>query len=524
MTGRPGRFTVCTMSNATRERQTGELGFSAEVFGETVESEVPTHARYRKLVYEWIEARLCYDGGADYLANFISKHPRERDEDHGRRKVRAIHPNYLRSVIDTHASHLLRTSPTRDFGEFSQYLDDVDLQGTTADDFARDCAIFAQREGRAVAVVDRIDPDGGTARTRAQERAAGRRPFVSLVAGEDFVNWDVDRFGTLNWGVIREVADESREWNPGDDGDDGDEYQYRKWTRAGWELYRWTGKGKGRRLASVASGEHPVGEVPIALLYFGHRDKPQPTASAPTRDLVRMNRRITNLYSLMDEQIYHYVFSLLVVGNTTFDELQKVHWSVQGALAVPTADVEVGMKPFYLAPDVAQVATIQQQITETAAAIRVLSGLGRENEKGADQPSGLALQMMTIDKIAMMKKRAAAMESFEHQLWTLGAKWMRASSDSDEPTIEAPSYTREFIGSELAQALEDAIAFESLRIGGESRIENMALVARRYFADKVSAERLDELVQDVRGRLKANPEQGIEPPRRTFPALQQQAG
>lgn len=502
---------------ATRNDQVGPVSFQAETFGETVESEVPTHRCYRKHVYEWIEARLCYDGGADYLHNFVLKHPRERDEDHNRRRIRAIHPNYLRSVIDTHASHLLRQSPSRELGELGELVDNVDLQETAADDFARDCAVRAQREGRAVVLVDRFDPDGGTARTRAQEREAGRRPFFSLVAGEDFINWDVDRHGRFNWAIVREVADTDREWNPDEDDDSAPVHQYRKWTRTGWELYTWAGKGKGRHLAMTAQGDHPVGEVPIAILYFGQREKPQPIASSPTRDLMRMNRRITNLYSLMDEQLYHYVFSLLVVGGATYDDLAKVHWSVQGALSVPTADVEANMKPFYLSPDVAQVSVIESQIAETAQAIRVLSGLGRENERSGDQPSGLALQMMTTDKTAMLKKRASAMEFFELQCWTLAAKWMRESADAAEPTITAPSYTREFISAELAQALEDAIAFETLRIGGESRVENMALAVRRFFTDKVTPERLEELVEDARTRLAQNPDQGLEPPRRQFP-------
>lgn len=452
------------------------------------------HPIYKKYRPRWEEYRLAYEGGDEYLDQFLFRHEKERQADFMRRRERAFYPNHVKAVIDTYAAHLYREPiPRSSDSEILQaFWQDIDLLDSTADDLWESAAQLVQRDGRCAIVVDRFDPDGGEAATRAQELEAGRRPYAYTVESEDIVDWDVDRVGRFHWVVIREVADVERGWL---DEHPGTTYQYRVWTPSEWILYRPQGDdedGGETKFVEVDRAEHPVGRVPVVFAFWGRRGGVEPVSESAIKDLAPMNRRLTNLYSLIDEQIYQHVFNILAAPQSTYDSLKSTEWGASGV--VPYAD-DVANPPHYIGPDVSQIEAIHKQIEKTEGTIRQLSGLGRVNEETAHVQTGIALSYLTMDKDALLAQFAQQMERKEAEVDDLALRWMDDSSEVER------EYPQSFDPREVEDELEAALQFEGLNPGGQAHVENVVEAVKARLGSRVSAERLEEIISDVRQRL-----------------------
>lgn len=449
-----------------------------------------THPLYSQQLDAWTEYRLCYEGGAPYLERYLARHTKERQVDFEARLSRAIHPNHTRSVIDTYAAHLYREPipRTSTVATLDALWADMDLLATPADEFYERAAQLVQRGGRVAVVVDRLDPDGGQALTRAQERAAGRRPYAYLVSTEDIIDWRVDRRGQLIWVAIRERVDLERE--PLSLSSEQPAEHVRIWTRDSWELVELVkGEDGAWQKLKIDEGTHPCGRVPVAFAFWGARMGVEPVAQGALTDLAPMNRRLTNLVSLIDEQIYQHVFSILAVPRSTWDALEQVNWSVSGTL--PFHD-EVKATPYYLSPDVGQISAIRAEIDKTEAQIRILSGMGRVNDDIKHvMSSGVALSYITMDKDALLSKFGQRMARLEAEVDNLALAWMAESGEADR------EYPTSFDPADLEAELSHALKFASLNIPGLATREAWAAITRAYLGSRVSPERLEELVQDV---------------------------
>lgn len=448
----------------------------------------PLYASNRAL---WEECRLSYEGGRAYLKRYLAKHSKERSEDWLLRLERSFYPNHIRAIVDTYAAHLFRAHIPRksDSATLQAFWDDVDLLHNSADEFYEAVSQLVQRDGRAAIVVDRHDPDAGAAQTRAQEREAGRRPYAYVVAAEDVIDWDVDRLGNMQWAMVRELSDVERDWmteHP------GVAYQYRVWTPAEWILYREQGEGEEAGLVEVDRGEHPVGEVPLVWVFWGRRQGVEPISEPAIGDLTPMARRLTNLYSLIDEQIYQHVFNIMAVPESTYAALQGVDWSVSGA--IPFKD-DVRNTPFYLGPDVSQIRAIQEQIEKTESSLRQLSGLGRVNEDTKHVQTGIALSYLTMDKDALLAKFAQKMERAEAQVDLFAQRWMGESAESER------QYPDSFDPLDLKDELDAALKFAGLGLQGEAMVENAIQAIKARLGPRVSSERLEEIESDLRRQL-----------------------
>jgi hypothetical protein len=454
------------------------------------------HPLYSAQLAAWTEFRLCYEGGAPYLSGYLGRHTKERAADFTARLGRAIHPNHCRAVVDTYAAHLYRQKipRTSSTSTLDELWEDMDLLGTPADEFYERAAQLVQRGGRVAVVVDRLDPDGGAALTRAQERAAGRRPYAYAVDTEDIIDWRVDRRGQLVWVAIRERAEDERA--PMATTTEEVPERVRIWTRTDWTLVELTKGEDGVSVTTeVARGEHPCGEVPVAFAFWGSRKGVEPVGDSALTDLAPMNRRLTNLVSLIDEQIYQHVFSILAMPRSTWDALEQVNWSVSGAL--PFHD-ETTHTPYYLSPDVGQIAAIRAEIDKTESQIRMLSGLGRMNaDMGYAVSSGIALSYITMDKDALLSKFGQRMARLEAHVDRLALAWMAETGEA------AREYPTGFDPQDLDAELAAAMKFASLKIPGLASREAWAAITRAYLGSRVTPERLDELLQDIMNQPEA---------------------
>ena len=261
------------------------LGYTREL--ETQVVEIPTHPLYTYMAPLWREYRLGYDGGHEYLAAYLRKHPKEVEAFYRERLARAYYPNKLKPTVDTYAAYLYQRPIKRESPSevITGMWADMDRKGTDADAFFARAGREVQITGSVAVVVDRYQP--GTPRSRADERAMGIRPYGSLARAEDVIDWDVDERGEAVWAIVRE-RDQSVRTPFG--GDAQAPFAYRLWTREGWSLHRFSvsGEGKDQTLVNelVDQGEHGLGRVPIVWAFWGERMGDELVAGGrPTRTL-----------------------------------------------------------------------------------------------------------------------------------------------------------------------------------------------------------------------------------------------
>lgn len=452
----------------------------------------PTHPLYQHHLHDWRRFRAAHEGGRTYIDLALTKHEHEKDKNFKRRVERAIYPNHIRSVIETYSAHLYRDAIARESGAsgpvdelLREFWSDIDLLTTPADEFFEEVSQLVQQQGRAAIVCDRLDAEDAPS-SRAQENELGVRPYCYTVAAEDLINWDLDRRGRLAWVTIRETPDQARSPTHEDSGEPV--YQYRVWYPDRWDLWAEGEEGA----VKIDSGEHPCGEVPVTLVFFGKRHGRQIVADSALKDLEPQNRRLVNLVSLMDEQIHQYVFSLLAVPQSTYDALETVNWSVSGA--IPYHD-DVSSPPHWIAPDVGQIAAIRAEANKTESTIRQLSGLGRVNEETKHVSTGIALSYLTFDKDALLAKFAERMRRAELQVARHAAAWMGHEVQTEQMIL---SYPNSFDPQDLRDSLDAALKVTSLGISGEALFEVQAFALRELLGSRISGDRLQELLATLK--------------------------
>lgn len=457
---------------------------------------------YDRHVDEWAFYRESVEGGEEYLCRHIFMHPKERRLYYDRRLIRAVFPNHARVIVDTYTAQVYKSTITRkaatDTGDVLEaFWGNVDLAGHDATTFFRRVFAAAFKYGHCFVNVCRFDGDTEGAQSLAAQLAGGMRPYAKVVVPEDLIDWRLDAASQFEWAMVRELRPQDRAF---DEAYAEPEYVYRRWTREGWELYEVEeteaeseGDDAGMRYKLIDRGDHPLGEVPLYGLYIGERDDSnQPIAASPLKDIAPMVRRIANLLSLIDEQIYQHVFNLLVVPEEVWDELNNQDFSVAGALPRPKDS-----EPYeYLAPDVTQLQTLQGQIEATESTIRFLSGLGRQGEASRAAQSGLALAYQNVDKRALIQDAAKKVAELERRVAEAAAAWMGNVGAGVEL-----AYRVELEPGEVEAALTEALQFVALSPVGLAAVENMVQATRAHLSRYLTPERLEEVIEDLETRM-----------------------
>lgn len=453
------------------------------------------HPLHDKMRTEWMFWRYSYEGGRAYLKRYLSQHENELEPYFRRRVERGVYPNVVRNVVDTYTAHVFHESVAReDIAGLDEWHNDIDMQGTGADEFYRGVLTQAQIYGSCGVLTDRHEPDGFEPVTRAQEQEIGRRPYLVALAPPDIVDWSTDRFGRLRWLIHRDECSDEREPLQRDETANA---RFKLWTPTAWrQLEVRTRDGDEGGTVSeyvvVGEGTHPCGRVPIQFVYFGRRKTPHILGESAIKDLAPMGRRITNLTSLIDEQAYQHVFNILVVPGSTFESIKKANWSTAGCL---TYEQDEGT-PFYLAPEVDVITVLRSELNTTVQEARVLSGLGRQNEDSRAPVSGRSMAFQTMDKVALLRTMSERMAALEYEVDADMLAWMESPA---EPV--AAVYDTDFDPEALSAQLEEALLFDSFGIGGKARAETMKAITRSYLGPKLDADELAQVLDDIEARF-----------------------
>lgn len=224
--------------------------------------------------------RDCYDGplairdkGETYLPRF----PREDTEDYRDRLATSVFYNAFSRTVDGLTGMVFRLPPVlhEDLpDEIRTVLENVDLQGTHLDVFARERHRDGEVDGHFVILVDMQRPDGEV-RTLDDERRAGLRPYWVGIRKQDVLGFRAANIGgrvALTHFRYRETVTEQdglygerevervREYNRTAE---GVTYAVHELDGESWVMVEGG--------ALTIQGGAPMDEIPVAVGYIGER-------------------------------------------------------------------------------------------------------------------------------------------------------------------------------------------------------------------------------------------------------------
>ncbi|MGW8181065.1 MAG: hypothetical protein ACWGQW_20235, partial [bacterium] len=176
-----------------------------------------THKEYEKYSSDWQLYHDSYHGEGGFAdGTYLVAHPLELD-DNGtesasfkKRKEVAWYLNFPAFIIDAKHAHLFKRPIVRSTKnkELQAFLENCDGKGTKYGDFLDDIQQDAQVFGHMFIFMDRpMAPElkNRPVVTKADEMAAGLRPYVYACTPQEVIDWAVDRRGNFEWIKVREV-------------------------------------------------------------------------------------------------------------------------------------------------------------------------------------------------------------------------------------------------------------------------------------------------------------------------------
>lgn len=321
------------------------------------------------------------------------------------------------SLIEDRIQELLALQ-TEEFGELQEFWEDVDLRGTSIDDYMQMIHICKELFGHIDVFVDMPTiPDDQEIVNEQQRKALKLRPYLFVIFPIDLVNWEIGTDGEFEWVRWKEriVGD----IGPFDKRPERPSWRYYTWTREEYYVHEidYRESSTNPKVTQVAKGENPLKEIPITRFFNKKHLKYPLLGISAVRDIAKINLEILNLCSLIDESAYQNMFNLLVMQEPT---------EKKAAVEIGSNNVllwEGDHPPFYLAPASEPQRFLLDLIQRCIQEIYRIAKLG--GDTGVQEArSGIAYTWEFNQTNRMLADKADSMERGEYDLHRLWAKWM----------------------------------------------------------------------------------------------------
>ena len=192
----------------------------------TYENIVSANVLFNQNIDRWRFLYRSYVGGDEYRkAGYLTRYALETDKEYQARCLETPLDNHCASIISVYNSFLFRECPDREFGglemlpELEDFLKDADLDGRSLDAFMREVNTWSNVFGTCWIIMSKPNIN---AVTRADELAAGIRPYVSILTPLVVTDWKFERAtnGRYELTYFKYVEDVNgsvqtvREWTP----------------------------------------------------------------------------------------------------------------------------------------------------------------------------------------------------------------------------------------------------------------------------------------------------------------------
>lgn len=384
---------------------------------------------------QWQYLLVSYMGGEDYRnAGLLQRYQMETSAEYSARLESTPLDNACGSVVRVYNSFLFRTPPQRMFNELAgspeaeDFLKDADMDGRSLDAFMSDVATWSSVFGHCWIIMSK--PDIG-ALTRADEIAAGVRPYVNLITPLAVLDWHWARraSGRYELDYIRYVEDIN-----------GDVQTIREWTNT--EITTHVVDVDRQTMEEPVIEPNGLGRIPVVIAYNG-RSMMRGIGISDIADIADAQRFIYNLNSEIEQSVRLDSHPSLVVTPDT-----QVGTGA-GAIIHMDGTMDPGLKPYLLEYSGASVDSILATIGKTVESIEKMANIGAVRATESRTLSGVAMETEFQLLNARLSEKANALELAEEQLWRLWCEYQQVpySVEIDYPG----SFNIRDTGSELAQ-------------------------------------------------------------------------
>lgn len=383
-------------------------------FTETLNAEIQAVLSANETVQtylpRWKFLLESYVGGQEYRdAGHLTRYALETDGEYAARLRNTPLENHCASVISVYNSFLFREEPKREFGtlesmiELVDFLDDADMDGRSLNAFMKDVATWSSVFGACWILMTK--PNIGAV-TRADEQAAGLRPYVNLLTPMVVLDWNWRRESTGRYSLdyFRYLEDVNgnirtvKEWRPD-------------------TVRTIVVDTKEVKIQSDITEVNGLGKIPAIICYNG-RSMVRGIGVSDISDIADCQRMIYNSTSEVDQAIRMDSHPSLVATPET------QIGTGSGALIRIPENIDPGLKPYLLEYSGASIDSIYTSIRHTVEAIDKMANTGAVRATESRTLSGVAMETEFQLLNARLSEKADNLELCEEQMWRLFAEYM----------------------------------------------------------------------------------------------------
>ena len=393
---------------------------------------------------DWARFMAAYRGGRPYAQGSLVQHPREDLDCFNRRKAMAYTINYSCRIVKTRTAFLSKKPPAIEVPTaLDDYIDNLDMQGNDIGVITETVASWSQINGCMVIVVDRPK----TTReylSKAEQDAAGDRPYMTLMQPGALKNYGVGENGEFTWALIKQSP-------KGQSLDDSTSPKlvdtvgpaYVLWTRDAFYFYNDKGE-----LQPGSEGINPTGQVPVVKIQFVEDpDDPHGYGISILEDIEAVQARIVNDYSQIDDLVDKQTFSTLIHegklhGKMGTDSKGK---PVALPIKVGTSDTleyapQTTHPPQYISPDASQGKLVLESLKDKKEEIFQLAEVKRGTVKETSSPiSGISKAYDFIDTNQSLSRQAGLIAAGLERAFYLMGLWAGLKDDQEKYTVTFPT-------------------------------------------------------------------------------------
>jgi len=366
----------------------------------------PIVSRYRN---RWSFLYDSFSGGETYRqGSYLTRYQLETAAEYAQRLENTPYDNHPRSIISTYISFLFRTPPTREFGTLEadtalpDFLEDADREGRNMDAFMKQAAIWSNVFGHSWIMVSK--PNIG-ARTRADELAAGVRPYLNLLSPlvvTDFT-WSRNAVGAYELVYFKYIEDSNHSVSV-----------IKEWTQT--TIQTTTIHHEKKEVVDRVIEENQLGRIPAVILY-NQTSTVRGIGISSIEDIADAARLIYNLTSEAEQGIRLGSHpSLVATAETNVG-------SGAGALIHMPPNLDPALKPYVLEFSGQEVSSVYTAIQNTINSIDKMANTGSIRGTEARVMSGISREVEFALLNSRLSEMADNIELAEEQIWQFYAAY-----------------------------------------------------------------------------------------------------
>lgn len=363
---------------------------------------------------QWRYYLESYLGGEDYKrGQHLTRYQLETDTEYAARLKTTPLENHCKAVINVYNSFLFRECPEREFGsmegmpEIDAFLEDCDMEGRSLDAFMKDAATWASVFGHCWILMAK--PNIGAV-TRADEIAAGVRPYLNLLTPLNVLDWRWERSesGYYDLKLMKYIEDIN-----------GSIQTIKVWTPE--TICTYEVDFDKRTVMSEKEEPNLLGMIP-AVCAYNSRSAVRGIGVGDISDIADLQKSIYNMLSEVEQTIRLDSHPSLVKTPETLASAGA------GSIIHMPENLDGALKPYLLEYNGASVDSIYKAIEHATDAIDKLANTGAVRAQKSQVMSGIAMQTEFQLLNAKLSEKADNLELAEEQMWKLfafyqGTEW-----------------------------------------------------------------------------------------------------